>query len=383
MAKKIKFYDINKILTYDALYYIIYGERSNGKTYGTLEHCLKEYFNKGSEFAYLRRWDDDIKGDRGGSIFNSHIANGVIKKLSHNTYDGIIYKGRSFYLVKHDNEGNVVNQSDRPFAYTFAISMHEHYKGNSYPNIRNIVFDEFLTRGAYLPDEFISFQNVLSTLIRVRDDVKIFMLGNTVNKYSPYIREMGLYKMGEQKQDTIDLYDYGESGLRIAVEYSVMDTKAKASNKYFAFKNPRLKMITNGSWEIDIYPHYPPEYLPPKPSDIMYRFYIMFEGETIEGKVIHKDEYEVVDNITNKKKTYPPVSFIFFSPKTTAIKDIDNVLIYSQEQKAMNNYRVRITKPTSKREKKILSFFAKDKVFYADNETGEVVRNYIMWCRNN
>lgn len=380
MAKKIKYYDINKILSYEALYYIIFGERSNGKTYGALQYCLQEYFKNGSEFAYLRRWDDDIKGDRGGSIFNSHIQNGLIKKLSKNKYDDIVYKGRCYYLVKHDENGTIVNQSDKPFAYAFAISMHEHYKGLSYPRIRNIVFDEFLTRGAYLPDEFISFQNVLSTLIRLRDDVKIFMLGNTVNKYSPYIKEMGLYKMEKQLPDTIDLYSYGETGLHVAVEYAQMDEKTKVSNKYFAFNNPRLNMIKNGAWEIDIYPHYPQEYDPPKPKEILFTFFIIFEGHTLACEVIDKDEHTIVDEITNKKQTYPATRFLFIHPFTKEIKDTENTLIYSQESKAQRNYRTRINKPTTNLEKRIIRFFAMDKVFYSDNETGEIMRNYLMWC---
>ena len=36
------------------------------------------------------------------------------------------------------------------------------------------------------------FMNVLSTIIRDRENIKIFMLGNTVNKYCPYFDEMGL-----------------------------------------------------------------------------------------------------------------------------------------------------------------------------------------------
>ena len=381
MAKKIKYYDINKILSYEASYYIIYGERSNGKTYGTLQYCLEQYFKDGSEFAYLRRWDDDIKGDRGGSIFNAHVQNGLIKKLSKNVYDDIIYKGRCYYLVKHDGNGNISNQSDKPFAYAFAISMNEHYKGLSYPRIRNIVFDEFLTRGAYLPNEFILFQNVLSTLIRLRDDVKIFMLGNTVNKYAPYIREMGLYKMDKQLKGTIDLYSYGNTGLYVAVEYAEMDVKQKASNKYFAFDNPRLNMIKNGAWEIDIYPHYPLEYEAPLPKEILYKFFICFEGNILTCEVIDKDERIVTDEITNKKKTYPATRFLFIHPKTTPIKENETSLIYSQEAKAFRNYRMRINKPSTNLEKRILRFFLTDKVFYADNETGEIVRNYIAWCK--
>ena len=60
---KIKYYDVETIVKKipDAHYYVIIGERSNGKTYSILKYCLKEYFEKGSEFVYIRRFDEDIK----------------------------------------------------------------------------------------------------------------------------------------------------------------------------------------------------------------------------------------------------------------------------------------------------------------------------------
>ena len=302
MAKKekIKYWDIWNILSVKARYYVIFGERSNGKTYGTLEYCIEEYFKNGDEFAYIRRWDEDLVGKKGESLFNAHLKNGVIKKLSRGRYNHIIYKSRAYYFANIDEEGKVIADA-RPFAYAFALTQSEHYKSNSYPNIKNIIFDEFLTRGAYLPDEFVIFQNVLSTIIRLRDDVKIFMLGNTVNKYCPYFKEMGLNRVKNQKEGTIDVYEYGETGLKVAVEYACIDAKIKKSNVYFAFNNPRLNMIKNGSWEIDIYPHYPRDiYKGVDAKDIKYTFYIEFESELLEGNII----YKAVDRDGNKKPTY-------------------------------------------------------------------------------
>ena len=62
--------------------------------------------------------------------------------------------------------------------------------------MKTILFDEFITKGMYLTDEFMAFMNTLSTIIRQRDNVKIFMCGNTVNKFNPYFEEMGLNDMG-------------------------------------------------------------------------------------------------------------------------------------------------------------------------------------------
>ena len=287
--EKVKYWSIYPILSKDAQYNVIFGERSNGKTYGCLEYGVTEYFKDGSEFAYIRRWDEDLVGKKGESLFNGLIKNNVIRKLSKGKWNYVVYKSRAYYMAFIDDEGTVVSDV-KPFAYAFALTQHEHYKSNSYPNIRTIIFDEFLTRGMYLPDEFIIFQNVLSTLIRLRDDVKIFMLGNTVNKYSPYIAEMGLTKMRDQKIGTIDVYEYGQTGLKVAVEYSDMQQTVKKSNVYFAFNNPRLNMIKNGAWEIDIYPHYPRDvYAGINPfTDIKYTFFIEFEGSILQCEVIYK-----------------------------------------------------------------------------------------------
>lgn len=375
MAKKINYWDIYSILSKKARYNVIYGERSNGKTYGTLQYSLECYFTDGSEFAYIRRWDEDLVGKKGESLFNGIIKNGVIKKLSKGKWNHVVYKSRSYYLAFIDEEGTVTTDI-KPFCYAFALTQHEHYKSNSYPNIRNIIFDEFLTRGVYLPDEFVIFQNVLSTLIRLRDDVTIFMLGNTVNKYSPYFKEMGLTRIRDQKIGTIDVYDYGDSGLTVAVEYSDMPVKDKKSNVYFAFNNPRLEMIKNGAWEIDLYPHYPrDQYEGINPyTDIKFTFYIEFEGTTLQCEIIHKK--------TDREGNNKPCYFLFIHPKTTPIKQEDKPLIYSQTVNPLPNYRRKITKASSMIEKKIQQFFVKDKVFYSDNETGEVLRNYLIWCKS-
>ena len=366
---KIKYWDIRNILSKNADYNIIYGRRSNGKTYGVLQYALEEYFKNGSELAIIRRMEEDFRGKRGQQMFDGLVSNNVIKRLSKGKYNSIKYYSQRWYMQyidDNDKEKNYVD--DKPFAYAFALSSMEHDKSTSYPKIRIIFFDEFLTRKMYIPDEFIMFQNVLSTIIRLRTDVKIFMAGNTVNQYCPYFREMGLTNVSKQKEGTIDLYSYGDSGLLVAVEYTSMGATDKHSDKYFAFNNPRLKMITHGNWEIDIYPHLPVKY---KPKNIQFMYFINFDLQILQCEIIYipKDEEHERDML-----------FTFIHRKTTDIKDDGNCIIYQEESNPLPNYRKRITKPTTYIEKKIASFFTKDKVFYQDNEVGEVVRNYLQWC---
>ena len=64
---KEKYYSISHLITRvpDAQYYVVFGERSNGKTYSALEYCLTEYFKRGHEFAIIRRYQEDLKGKIG------------------------------------------------------------------------------------------------------------------------------------------------------------------------------------------------------------------------------------------------------------------------------------------------------------------------------
>ena len=368
--KKSKYWDIHNILSKACIYNIVIGERSNGKTYGTLKHGLEEYFKNVSEIAIIRRMEEDFRGKRANTLFAPLIKDGIIEKLSKGQYNSIKYYSQRWYLEYKTSKKEECYTSDIPFAYAFALTSMEHDKSSSYPNVRTIIFDEFLTRTMYLADEFVTFQNVLSTIIRDRNDATIFMLGNTINKYCPYFKEMGLTNIKTQRQDTIDVYTYGDTGLRVAVEYcgdlAKKNKEPKKSDVYFAFNNPKLQMIKGGSWEIDIYPHLPVKYVP---RDIKYMYFIEFDGETLQCEIIAKP-YQERDTM-----------FTYIHRKTTPIKDNDGkYLIYQTNYSPLPNVNRRLTKPKNKLEKFILSFYANDKVFYQDNDVGELVRNYLQWC---
>lgn len=363
MAKE-KFYTLNSILSHNADYNIIYGERSNGKTTAVLRLALLHHINSGyvNQLAIIRRWEEDFKGKNGKQMFDGIVNLGWVEEFTNGEYNSIYYFSQRWYLVKYNKNGEKIKQSEEPFALGFAITSEEHYKSTSYPKVTIILFDEFITRGYYLPEEFVKFQNLLSTIIRLRTDVKIFMCGNTINKYCPYFAEMGLKGVKTQKQGTIDIYRYGESELVVAVEFSDFPSKKKASNKYFAFNNPKLQMITNGGWEIDIYPHLPCKY---KPKDLVYRFYISFEGDILQGNVI-----TVNDEL-----------FIYIHRKTTPIKEDNEQIVYQQAVDYRGNYSTNIMRATCNIEKLILGLFKDKKVFYQDNEVGEIVNNYMKWCK--
>lgn len=368
-----EFYSPTNILKKNAKYNLIIGMRSNGKTYALLKHGLEQYLATGAEIAYIRRYREDFVGKRGDQLFAALSANNEIAKLTNNQYNGVKYYSKKWYLTKTTLDGDIV-RAEKPFCYGFSLSEMEHDKSVSYPNIRTIIFDEFITRQYYLNDEFVIFCNVLSTIIRLRNDVTIFMLGNTVNKFCPYFKEMGLKHIDQMEPGSIDTYKT-VAGLRIAVEYCATKEreKSRASDVYFSFDNPKLEMITGGIWELDIYPHLPCRYTP---EDILFTYFIEFDSQLLQAEVVLLSPSNIYDDETSSQ-----VCFTYIHSKTTPLKYPDTDIVFSTKYDPRPNWFRNIKKPTCDIDKRILSFFTQYKVYYQDNEVGELVRNYLKICQ--
>lgn len=362
----IRYYSLKNILKKNAQYNMIFGERSNGKTYSVLYYALENYLKHGDTLAVIRRYREDFRGKRGQAYFESLEHNGnnknVIKQLSGGQFDRIIYNASKWYLGYYDEKLQRNVCEEKPFAYAFALSEMEHDKGNSY-TCKTILFDEFITRGAYLNDEFVLFMNCISTIVRARDNVKIFMLANTVSgaRFNPYFSEMGLKHAKYMQKGDIDIYNYGNSKLKVAVEYSDSPNKSKPSDVYFAFDNAKLSMITGGEFELDFYPHLTK---PLNKQDIIFEYFIQFDDHILQADVVMGD---------NDK-------FTFIHEKTTPIKNPEEDIIFDLTPNESYNYYVNLLQPVNDLTKKIYSFFRANKVFYSTNEIGEVVNQYLIQC---
>ena len=361
-----KFYDIRKLLEDypEASYYVAFGERSSGKTYSALDYALERNAATGEQFGYIRRFSEDIRPKNLVTLFDSHIHNGRIKEIFGGKYNSIEYTGARFFLVNRNEEGKKdPDVEPKVIGRAFDLNGMEHYKSIAFPEITTIIFDEFLSRNGYLPNEFILFQNCLSTIIRHRDNVKIMMLGNTVSKYCPYFEEMGLKHILTQTQGSVDIYKYGDSRLTVVVEYcaSASSSGGKDSDLYFAFDNPELRMITEGSWEIGIYPHLPKRY---KPKDVAATFFIKFNTEILHGEVVAADE---------------EAPYIFLHRKTTEIQRDDDI-VYTSIPDSNPYHRFGLVNQTDNLSKFIRRAILEGRIFYATNEVGETFRNYHLWA---
>lgn len=362
MSKR-KYYSLDKIKALKCQYSLIFGERSNGKTYACLHEILLNYKKNGSQGAYIRRWDEDIQAKRMMVLFDGHVKNGTVSKIFKGEWTDVYYYAGKFYLCRYEDGKRVTDQN--PFCFCFSLSAMEHDKSTSYPGIVFCCFDEMLTRGMFLQNEFVLLMNVLSTIIRDRTNVSIYLLGNTVNKYCPYWDEFGIgHVIPKMKPGDIEVVKYGESGLRMAIEYADSPNKeGKPSDVFFAFQNPSLQMITNGKWETAIYPHLMRKY---KPMDVIFQYFIQFQDATLHCEIIDDGE----------------VTYTYIHDKTTEIKHPEYDLIFGFDDSPLSNHRRNLAKPFDRLGKKILDYFTTGVVYYQNNDVGEIVRNYLIQCRN-
>lgn len=363
--KKIKndagYYSYDDIDKLDAVYNLIIGQRSNGKTYGILRKIVAAYINENLPSAYIRRQKEEIVKGNIGYIFDPQLP--YIEELSGGKYNGITYISHAWYLCRYaemaNGEQKKVVTDKNPFCRAYAISTADTTKGADPGPMKYIVFDEFITRRFYLTNEFVLYQNLLSSIIRNRDKIKIYMLGNTVNQYCPYFSDMGVHDISDMDPGTIDLYLVGRSKIKIAVEYCATAPVSKKVSKYFAFDNPQLKMITTGAWEIALYRH-APENL--DDSEIVLSFFVVFSGKTVQGDIYIYNDYPL----------------IFFHPKTTPLQHPDRDIIYYQDTYDGNPlHQVQLHTGATRAHCLIESLIKTQKTFYSDNSTGEFINNWL------
>lgn len=361
-SNKLPYYTTKRIDETGAAYRVILGERSNGKTTGVLYTSVKNCWDTGTQLGYIRRWFDDIRGARGDQVFSNLVELGMIEEITGGEWTHVYREGTKWYFSRYDDQGERETAED-PFCFGFTLNSDEHDKGAGYPRIKTIIFDEMVARRAYLYDEFVVFMNQLSTIIRLKDDVVIYMIGNSISKYCPYFDEMRLSHVKDMKKGELELYQYGNSGLTVAVEFSDFPSKSKPSNKYFAFENPKLGMITGtGSvWELGIFPHAPCKF---RPADIKFTYYIEYGGDIFQAEIV---------KVGNR-------CFTFIHPKTGAIMD-EKALIFSNAWTGSVYHRQLINRPPDDIGRIIWSFFRDQRVCYSSNTVGDAITSYIEQCK--
>lgn len=169
--------DLKPKLTKQRLFNFFIGQRGDGKTTSarnTAVDLAEKAHQKGEPFeiAVIRRYKEETA------------------KTKRGFFDGIERFG---YLQEFKETNYGYSMDGEPFAYFMSLSTAARIKGQNYPNLRLIVFDEFLldtSKYRYLPDEVNTFLSLYDTLARptdpVRKPVTVIFLANAFSLVNPY-----------------------------------------------------------------------------------------------------------------------------------------------------------------------------------------------------
>ena len=181
-------------------YYFILSKPYIGKTYSVLRRAIKDNLNGLGLFAYVRRYDEEIRSKNLQALFGPQD----VKGLSNGKYEKIVYYRGFFYYemeIKDPKTGKMTRQKDpTPCGVVLAVNTWKRVKGQdigaAHGGFKHIIFDEAITNLSYLPDEVQKFKNVISFLVRSRteQDTKIWFLANTLTRCCPYFLELGINK---------------------------------------------------------------------------------------------------------------------------------------------------------------------------------------------
>lgn len=108
--KKIVHYNMDEIDKVGARFNIIYGERSNGKSY-QVKHkkAVEKYIKTGKRFILMRRLREEISSEKIEQYFQDVDVN----KLTNGKYNCITLYRKTLYFGLYDNETGKTKRFDK------------------------------------------------------------------------------------------------------------------------------------------------------------------------------------------------------------------------------------------------------------------------------
>lgn len=375
MSKEKVHYNIDPIDRLGANINLIYGERSNGKSYqvkhkkGIYKYLFNttsyydHYYDKGKiisdaissgkRFILMRRWREEISAD----LIEKYFDDIDIVGLTDGKYNCITMYRKQLFLSIYDSDTGKTKRYDK-IGYVVALSTEQKYAGGSFLDVSDIIFEEFMSRSVYIAHEPDKLMNFYSTVDRKRGTTKLWLVGNTISRVCPYLVDWDLMEIvTKQKQGDIDVkwIPTGEMDeerdtpieVKIAIEYC----KTTGNSSFIIGKHK--DMLNKGDWQSDPQPKLPKSY-----NEYKYLYRIAFQYQS----------FKFIGEYLMDKESKDTIWFIY--PFKGEIKD--DIIVFSDVVKVSKYWQRDIYNPTFKNDKikNILSTFQENKIFYSNDLCG-------------
>lgn len=279
------FYTLRDIHAMKCIWNIIYGDRAKGKSFAVKDESLSyAWKTQKPTIGYIRRYRDDITSELVSKYFMDRDIN-IVEKITKGEWDMIDYY-RGYLWWARRQEGKIIR--GEPCGEAFALNLSTRYKSTGHPYLKHFIVEEVLADKGYIREEPKVLQNLISTLARFDEDIKVYMVGNLISRVCPYFQEWNLKGVRTQKPGTIDIYHMKqEDGTVIPIAVERVPAVEEKKSKVFFGKSE--KSIQGGQWETHDYPHLPDIY--ENFSEVFNICYAASSGFNFNMKLLsHKEE---------------------------------------------------------------------------------------------
>ena len=374
MSRKVIHYSLDEIDKLGANVNLIWGERSNGKSYqvkhkkGIIPYLddvyrfvdnyndkgniIKIHQDSGKRFILMRRFKEEINS----AWIESYFSDVNIEELTDGEYNMVTLYRKEIYLTHYDVETHKSKRGAK-IGYAVSLSTEQNYAGGSYLDVSDIIFEEFMSRTTYLHDEPNKLLNFYSTVDRKRGTTKLWLVGNTITRVCPYIQDWGLneiifkQKQGEIKTLWLSTGEVDDDGIPIEVKLAVEHCKSTGNSSYIF--GTHANMLNKGEWQSDPQPKLPKSYNEYK---MLYRF------------AFHYKTFTWLCEYLMDKETHDVIWFIY--PYSGELKN--NIIVFSDIIKTSPYWQKDIYNKLIKNKTLVDLFktFRENRIFYSTDLCG-------------
>lgn len=161
------YYNIAGLLSQRCVLNFVIGNRGGGKTFSGKRLCINRFKKTGAQFVWIRRYQTEI------DTLTDFFAD--VAPFYPN--DDLSVKGDTLYV------------NGEPAGWLIALTKSMQLKSVAFPNVRTLIFDEFIIdkgKIGYLKNEVQVFLELFETVARMRDNVTAIFFGNAISVVNPY-----------------------------------------------------------------------------------------------------------------------------------------------------------------------------------------------------
>ena len=188
------------ILSHNKMLNFVLSNRGGGKTFDGTKWCIDSYKKTGRQAMWVRRYDTELTGEK-GILTGGKFFDNVTKVPIAGFVDGIPKgaeidpSGKFVNLYPNDEltiDGYEAKINGETFIHFVALSTSRKLKSVNFPLVDKLIMDEFIIGGdnknSYLTNEAEILLDLMETVDRMRDELRVLMLANSVSVVNPYFQ---------------------------------------------------------------------------------------------------------------------------------------------------------------------------------------------------